>query len=259
VANTAAGTPTAVQTPGDCRRRVCDGAGGETDQIDDGDFPDDGNECTSNVCSGGVPAFPAQPIGTSCTQSGGAICDGLGHCVQCLTGQDCPGVDSECRVRTCTGNVCGLQFAVSGTPLRTQRSGDCRLDVCDGRGGVTTTVDDADLPDDGNQCTDNVCTAGVASHPPRPLGTDCNRFPGIICDGNGSCVPQARNGAPCTQPVQCSSGHCVDGYCCNSVCTASCYACDVPGLEGSCNIAAGSACNEQGGSICNSFGGCVPA
>jgi alpha-tubulin suppressor-like RCC1 family protein len=42
-------------------------------------------------------------------------------------------------------------------------------------------------------------------------------------------------GDRCTPADSCASGQCVDGYCCNSTCTDSCGACDVPGKEGTCS------------------------
>ena len=34
-----------------------------------------------------------------------------------MKGTDCPGVDDECRTRTCIGGICGDTFAAAGTPL----------------------------------------------------------------------------------------------------------------------------------------------
>lgn len=42
-------------------------------------------------------------------------------------------------------------------------------------------------------------------------------------------------GAPCVSPGECALGlHCIDGYCCGSICSAKCVACDVSGSEGDC-------------------------
>jgi hypothetical protein len=66
---------------GDCKKNVCDGAGGTTTQNDDADFPTDGNDCTADLCSGGVASHPALNPGTPCNQNGGTMCDGAGTCV----------------------------------------------------------------------------------------------------------------------------------------------------------------------------------
>ena len=75
------------------------------------------------------------------------------------------------------------------------------------------------------------------------------------------------NGLRCSAGGDCQSGSCTDGVCCSSACTAVCYACNQPGLEGSClPIPAGqdpggecpqdppSSCGHDG--TCDGSGGC---
>ena len=63
----------------------------------------------------------------------------------------------------------------------------------------------------------------------------------------------------------CASSHCVDGYCCDTTCNTTCYACDVAGSEGTCSpspsgdhdrsaCAAGTGLCKQG---CDGAGHCV--
>jgi hypothetical protein len=47
------------------------------------------------------------------------------------------------------------------------------------------------------------------------------------------------NGARCATAAECSSGNCVDGFCCNSSCGGQCGACDVAGAEGTCTAVQG--------------------
>ena len=255
VSNAAAGTATSAQTTGDCQKNQCDGAGNIVGAADNTDLPaDDGNQCTSDVCTAGVPSHPAQangmactdgnactqsdtcqagtctgaspvtcaaldqchaigtcntgtgvcsnpnqPIDTACNQGGGLFCDGGGTCVACNAAAQCPGTDTECHTRTCSGNSCGVNNAAAGTLTSTQTSGDCQKSQCDGTGNIVNAVDNSDLPaDDGNQCTGDVCTAGVASHPNKPAGTACNQGGGTTCDGAGTCVgvPQVASTSP---------------------------------------------------------------
>lgn len=75
------GTPTSSQSGGDCQLNVCDGVGDPENVPDDGDLPDDGNQCTVDSCVAGVPSFDFEPAGTPCAQNGGASCDGIGNCI----------------------------------------------------------------------------------------------------------------------------------------------------------------------------------
>jgi hypothetical protein len=111
-------------------------------------------------------------------------------CAECNTPVQCPGTDSECHARTCNGNACGQSYSAAGTATSAQTSGDCQKTQCDGAGNTVSAADDDDAPaDDGNQCTTDVCTAGVPSHPNRSLGAACNQNGGTLCDGAGACVP----------------------------------------------------------------------
>src|SRR3954468_24429491 len=161
VALVASGTVLTTQVAGDCRSRRCDGQGQVAQVNDDTDSPGDGNPCTLDVCTSGAPSNPPAASSSSCGAN--QICDGLGHCVGCLTGADCPGQDTDCQMRTCdTHGVCGLLKVADGAATATQTAGDCRMRQCNSAGSVVIAVDDTDLPVDGKACTDDVCVAGVA-------------------------------------------------------------------------------------------------
>ena len=95
-----------------------------------------------------------------------------------------------------------------------------------------------------------------------------------MCDGNGSCDTYAGAGctpSPCNGNNDCTSGHCVDGICCDEGCTGLCKACTThlkgAGVNGVCDfiidgrdqahecatIGSG-AC--EGDSVCNGVGAC---
>ncbi len=70
--------------------------------------------------------------------------------------------------------------------------------------------------DDGNPCTDDVCSNGVARHSPTTVSTRCATG---ICDGIGQCV-ECLSSRDCTAPAVCNitthscgsaSGSCTDG------------------------------------------------
>jgi len=190
VNNVPAGQATSVQTAGDCHKNQCDGSGNIVAGIDDTDLPtDDGSQCTGETCNAGVASHPAGPINLACNQAGGSFCSASGTCVQCNAASQCPGADTECSARTCSSNTCGVANTPAGTATSAQAAGDCHTSQCDGAGNVVSSVDDLDIPaDDGNQCTEEVCSGGVASHPNSPPNKACNQMGGTTCDGSGNCL-----------------------------------------------------------------------
>ena len=181
-----AGTPVSMQAAGDCQENQCDGAGGVVSAPSDADVPVDGSQCTDDLCSMGVPSNPPLASGEACNENGGLFCDGGGACVECVSVSTCPGQDTDCQTRTCMSNTCGFDYQMAGTPASMQTAGDCQQMQCDGAGGVVSAPSDADLPVDGNPCTNDVCTAGAPSNPNTALGTACGQG---VCDGSGACVP----------------------------------------------------------------------
>ena len=185
-ANQPAGTATTMQTPGDCLANTCDGNGAIVATNDDLDINNDSNPCTTDACSGGVPTHAPVMAGFVC--GAGQACDGAGNCNGCVTAASCPGQDDECKTRTCTTSVCGFSYMPAGTATSAQTAADCKKNQCDGAGVIVPVADDADVPVDSNQCTNDVCTAGVPSNPPLASGTACSQNGGTTCDGAGVCT-----------------------------------------------------------------------
>jgi hypothetical protein len=87
-----------------------------------------------------------------------------------------------------------------------------------------------------------------------------NECPLGMCNGAGVCTVLAADGTACTTDTECGSSHCVDGVCCNTTCTGTCVACNLPGKVGICsNIDAGQSdpngtppCND----MCDGAGQC---
>lgn len=205
------GTPLQAQQQGDCASVQCDGAGSSGPVQDDNDVPVDGKACTSDKCSGGAPSNPPVGPGGPCDQNGGTLCDGKGACVQCLTAATCPGLDGECQSRTCNGGVCGVAYQPKGTPLKGQVPGDCASVKCDGAGSSGSVQDDSDVPIDGNECTQDLCSNGAPSNPPSAVEAACSQNNGHVCDGKGACVECASN-------ADCASQVCAKGVCAAATC-----------------------------------------
>jgi hypothetical protein len=204
---TPSGTAVSLQTPGDCHKSVCDGAGNVTQTADDTDVQQDGNQCTTDTCNGGQIVHAPLASGTDCGAP--KKCDGAGNCAGCLSAAECPGMDNECQQRTCSQGVCGLTLTASGTAVAAQTPGDCKKSVCDGAGNVKGIADDADLASDGVECTLDQCSGGSPSYPPAPAGSACT-VGGSVCNGIGGC-------GVCTPgtSIDCLCGT-KSSFCCNN-------------------------------------------
>jgi hypothetical protein len=107
----------------------------------------------------------------------------------------------------------------------------------------------------GHLCMNNSCASTCA--------TDAECQNGFFCDGNKTCQVKRTMGQPCTDKLQCSSGFCVDGVCCNQACGQTCYACNLAGTVGTCNpvpdgMESGPTpeCPAQDITTCGRLGGC---
>ena len=191
--------------------------------LDDGDPCDPVIACASGHCADGVCCD------TPCT----------GTCEACTAAKKGSGVDGEC----------GL-IGDGADP-----DGECPIDpeASCGRDGVCDGAGACRLYASGTQCSPAQCTSGVltpagqcdgagscvpgANVPCAPgtcssagdactlgctVSTDC--APGAFCNA-GTCEQTSGIGSPCTLAGQCTSGHCVDGVCCDQSCGAPCEAC----------------------------------
>ena len=138
----------------------------------------DGNDCTDNVCSEGACDHPPLATGTACGDAtvsdcdNADSCDGIGACLANFEPDT-----TVCRDAT---NECDLAESCTG------QSAACPADQHVGDGTPCNS--------DGNDCTDNVCSAGECEHPPLATGTACGDASvsdcdsADSCDGNGACL-----------------------------------------------------------------------
>jgi len=204
---------TAEQTAGDCKQNVCiDGERAELSKDDD--IPSQ-VDCRVSTCLEGELIVTDEPLGTAC-DSDTKICNGEGACVECVVASDCTALpeDNECRQRFCDDGVCGQTFAAAGTPLDLQTDGDCLETVCDGSGGDTIQNDDADVQDDGNDCTTDVCDNGTPNH------IDLNGMQMCGLNNTLNCVEGVCTG--CSSPSECDTGEfCLQWACTQANCVSS--------------------------------------
>lgn len=159
--------------------------------------PDDGNECSADVCDGvGECTHPPTQAGTECEDDGNVCtddaCDGAGECVHtnnsrpCADGLYCNGPD------VCSEGTCSLHL---GNPCA---DGPECAETCNEEEDNCFTSQGVPCSDDGNICTADVCDGfGVCAHPPNDLqpcddGRFCN---GEDMCGNGTC--SFHTGDPC--------------------------------------------------------------
>jgi hypothetical protein len=223
-----------------------------------------------------------------------AACGGTEKSPECTVAADCPGADTTCRQRTCTGGVCGTVDAAATTVLTDPTPGDCHALHCDGAGGTVSVVDDADVPSDGNACTTDGCAAGVPTHVPVVTGTACSQNGGTVCGAAGACVA-CNVPADCGSDTACLARTCTAGSCGVSHATAGTFVsnpiagdchtdqCDgngnvvstiddgdvpVDGLDCTADhcsggvpsnppLAVDTACSQSGGQVCDGAGACV--
>ena len=236
-----------------------------------------------------APVPQGKPDSSATTPCKGTkSCDGSGKCLlataqpctkagECATGH-C--VDWICCAASCTETCrsCALPGKLGACSMISQGKPDhfaastCKVtQACDGFGYCKSGLGQActkgntcagGLCVDG-YCCDSACTgqcracniAGAAGSCTKvPFGQPCGS--GKVCDGSGGCI--VANGYACTKGSECASGFCVDGYCCNEACGASCKACNVAGTLGTCTSAPyGKSCAAF--KVCDGKGTCLLA
>jgi len=195
--------------------------------------------------------------------------EACGAAAECVT-QSC--VDGVCCDTACGGacEACNLPDNV-GTCVAVARGNSPIHGACDkqapascGTNGLCDGAGQCQLYDDSTVCGAPACDKGSNTFLPEARcdgsGTCAGIGTGLACapftcrpDGkacadrcnstadcvkpnvcsNGSCGPIG-NGLPCRDALQCQSGFCVDGVCCNAPCTEQCMACDLTASLGTC-------------------------
>jgi hypothetical protein len=227
-------------------------------------------------------------------------------CVDLLKCPGAGGSSSTVTASTATSTSTGMSCKTDDQ-CGASTAGSCMKRVCKD-GACTDAVDVANTPnDDGNPCTQEICSEEGIPHPAVPTGGACLGMTGF-CDSAGKCFPgcgddsnctegltpscnkvthtciscsdgiqngsevgkdcggsscKACNGTACGSNADCLGDACVDGVCCESACTDTCKACNVPGSVGKCtDLPTGQpdpACGNPLSSVCDGQGTCKTA
>jgi hypothetical protein len=209
--------------------------------------------CTGTMCAGDAQCIPThycdpqnhcvprKAQGDTCNAAAGGDCLQAG-CRVCTTGF-C--ADGRCCADACTttclscGNAAGTctTFVAQGT----EDIGCTGNQACDGAGGCK--LDNGETCGSDGACVFGHCADSVCCN--TACGTDC--YSCNLSASRGTCAPVARDqtdgactgtqacdgsggckkvlGTACGLGEECLSGNCVDGVCCATTCTETCYAC----------------------------------
>jgi hypothetical protein len=185
----------------------------------------------------GRPACRGVGIGTEC----GMRCDGQNTESCKFPAERTPCGSAECanQIQTSIGECAAGVCEQVATPCdgyeckAAECRHDCAVDAECAPGYACTDSICALIPGIGEPCLRQDCAAGLVC----TEGFCC----GIQCEAGSSCAVQGHrgtciklNGAHCRSALECASGQCVDGVCCDSDCTGQCEACNSKENSGTC-------------------------
>ncbi|MFS8065410.1 MAG: hypothetical protein ACMG6S_03465 [Byssovorax sp.] len=153
------------------------------------------------TAAGGGGDTPTSTTTTTTTTSTGS-----GPCAQA---SDCSGIVTICGQPACFDGKCGLKELHKGN-TDSQVYGDCHDRLCK-NAQLATAVNDNDVYDDANPCTEDICVNGVPMNKPLSSGAECGTTT-TVCDGQGACVACVSN-SDCADPKVCHENRCVPTTC----------------------------------------------
>jgi hypothetical protein len=229
------------ETPcGDNGGRVCDGAGKCVACGTTADCPASGSLCATATCSFEVCAATNAAEGVKCVDGGADVCDGHGRCIllSCTNGKlDGTETDIDCGGSSCAPCADGRTCKVGADCVDGVCAGTCAAPTCtDGvRNGTETDVDcGGSCPPCANtkHCGANADCESKECYGAAP-GTCVSCADGVKdgdetgVDCGGRRCPACAQGGGCSVAADCTTGHCAQGVCCNTDCTATCFACNI--------------------------------
>jgi hypothetical protein len=230
-----------------------------------------------------------RPLGTPCTDAtecaSGRCIDGVccdtscaGVCEACTAAKKGGGADGQCapiQALTDPEDECTeVGVATCGTTGFCDGAGACALyaagtvcvpPACGGGKLVTSKCDGAaNCVQSKTDCGAYACQGASACA--TSCFNDASCAPGTYCvTATSTCEPKNIDGTACTAPHECTSGHCVEGVCCNTSCNGACMACTAKnkasGADGTCALAKEGSdphddCKDDGATSCKHDGTC---
>jgi alpha-tubulin suppressor-like RCC1 family protein len=191
----------------------------------------------THSCSGACLANDTDHCGSTCEKcivptGGTATCDGTQCGFDCGTLKKC---NSKCVAGCCIDTDCPAQGGKAGQCDTSTNT--CAYSTCvAGFKPCAALCVTLDKCCSANDCTGTcaTCSAPGGTCVPVKSQDDADSCAGT-CDATGVC--KSKQGQTCqTTANGCVSGTtCApDGYCCNTACSRSCEACDLPGFLGTC-------------------------
>ncbi len=250
-----------------CQTCALPGAVGTCSPLPAGQDPIDECAGAASVCNGAA----------ACKKANGQTCAAAGDCALglCVDGYCC---NSGC-VGTCIAcNVAGFLGTCSPVPAAQDPANECAGAVnCNGNGACGSLLGNGTACAIGNECQSGNCIDGVCCNSTcSGLCQACNvagsagactsipngQDPANECASgacNGAALCKLDNGQACAAGSACLSTTCVDGVCCNALCSGTCQACNVAGSTGTCSSIANGQdpASECSGAVsCNGAGAC---
>jgi hypothetical protein len=195
---------------------------------------DANNPCTEGFFCADAVCHPTRGFGGACNAK--IECSGDAPCVEHVCTQTCDANNPCTEGFFCADAVCHSTRGFAGT---CSANGECSGDA---------------------PCVDHVCSKTCAASDPCGAGFFC---------AEALCHPTKSIGLECGADSECSNGAlCVDGVCCQSACSGSCEACNLPNHLGRClprpeGVSCGSSqCTSAGfqpEGTCDGTGTCMTA
>ncbi len=157
----------------------------------------------------------------------------------CTAGNTCQ--DGTCVPKTEAGRRAAFDPKIVPRPPDAGASIDAPADTAAEAAGETAAADGSDSPRD------------------QPTGERGDGPPDAAAESPADTPPESVGlGNGCSSGAECSSGHCIDGVCCNEACAAACAACNLGSSPGICSPHASGTDPENGCGLytCDGMGVC---